>query len=102
MRRRSRVFVARTKGGVRVAVTGAGPSVFRFSAAEAALAKRFDASALEGVRRADERRCARGGDRGGAVGVSVQRGGGGAGEAVRCVGARGCSSRGRKAVCAWR
>ena len=43
------VFVAQTAGGVRVAVTGAAPSVFRFSAAEAALGKRFDAAALEGI-----------------------------------------------------
>jgi carbon-monoxide dehydrogenase medium subunit len=43
------VFVARTAGGVRVAVTGAGPSVFRFKAAEAALAKRFDPAVLEGI-----------------------------------------------------
>ena len=43
------VFVARTAGGVRVAVTGAAPSVFRFGEAEAALAKRFDPAALDGV-----------------------------------------------------
>jgi carbon-monoxide dehydrogenase medium subunit len=43
------VFVARRRDGVRVAVTGAAPSVFRFGAAEAALSKRFDPDALDGV-----------------------------------------------------
>jgi aerobic carbon-monoxide dehydrogenase medium subunit len=48
------VFVAKTrangKGDVRVAVTGAGDTgVFRAKQMEAALAERFDASALEGV-----------------------------------------------------
>ena len=43
------VLVAKTSTGVRVAVTGAGPSVFRFTAAEAALAKRFEAGALDGI-----------------------------------------------------
>jgi carbon-monoxide dehydrogenase medium subunit len=44
------VFVARAKDGVRVAVTGAGEDgVFRSKEIEAALAKKFDASALEGV-----------------------------------------------------
>jgi carbon-monoxide dehydrogenase medium subunit len=43
------VCLARTKGGVRVAVTGAGPSVFRFADAERALAKRFDPAALDDV-----------------------------------------------------
>ena len=43
------VFVAKTGNSVRVAVTGAGPSVFRIKAAEAALAKKFDASALDGI-----------------------------------------------------
>jgi carbon-monoxide dehydrogenase medium subunit len=43
------VFVAQTVDGVRVAVTGAGPSVFRFAAAEAALTKRFEAGALDGI-----------------------------------------------------
>jgi carbon-monoxide dehydrogenase medium subunit len=43
------VFVARTRVGVRVAVTGAAPSVFRFKEAEAALSKRFDPAALDGV-----------------------------------------------------
>jgi aerobic carbon-monoxide dehydrogenase medium subunit len=44
------VFVARTGGGVRVAVTGAGPSVFRFKEMEAALAKDFSPKALDGVK----------------------------------------------------
>jgi len=43
------VFVAQTAAGVRVAVTGAGPSVFRLAAAEVALAMRFEASALDGI-----------------------------------------------------
>lgn len=43
------VFVAKTGNGVRVAVTGAGPSVFRVREAEAALAKRFEPSALDGI-----------------------------------------------------
>ena len=43
------VFVAKIANGVRVAVTGAGASVFRFADAEAALAKRFDPSALDGI-----------------------------------------------------
>lgn len=43
------VFVAQTPGGVRVAVTGAGPSVFRFGRAEAALERRFESAALDGM-----------------------------------------------------
>jgi len=43
------VFVAKTVDGVRVAVTGAGPGVFRVEAAEAALEKSFDASVLEDI-----------------------------------------------------
>jgi len=43
------VFVAKTSAGVRVAVTGAGPSVFRVPAFEAALDKSFAASALDGL-----------------------------------------------------
>ena len=35
------VFIAETSSGVRVAVTGAGPGVFRWDAAEAALAKKM-------------------------------------------------------------
>src|SRR5262249_43093776 len=43
------VFVARFGSEVRVAVTGAGPSVFRATDLEAALAKDFRADALNGV-----------------------------------------------------
>jgi len=43
------VFIAQTAGGVRVAVTGAGPGVFRWTAAEATLAKSFKPAALEGL-----------------------------------------------------
>ncbi len=44
------VFVAKSKDGVRAAVTGAGEDgVFRAKEVEAALSKKFDASALEGV-----------------------------------------------------
>lgn len=43
------VFVARTADGVRVAVTGAGGSVFRASEMEAALNGNFSASALDGI-----------------------------------------------------
>ena len=44
-------FVADTVGGVRVAITGAGASgVFRWNEAEAALAKNFAATALEGLK----------------------------------------------------
>ncbi|HYM32401.1 MAG TPA: xanthine dehydrogenase family protein subunit M [Candidatus Cybelea sp.] len=41
------VFVAQTKDGVRVAVTGAGPCVFRWSDAEKALAGNFSAASVE-------------------------------------------------------
>jgi carbon-monoxide dehydrogenase medium subunit len=41
------VFVADFGGAVRVAVTGAGPGVFRWSEAEAALARDFRAAALQ-------------------------------------------------------
>lgn len=45
------VAVARTKSGVRVAVTGAGASgVYRLADAEAALAANFSAAALDGVK----------------------------------------------------
>ncbi|MCC7039616.1 MAG: xanthine dehydrogenase family protein subunit M [Burkholderiales bacterium] len=44
------VFVAQTGGGVRVAVTGAGPSVFRAKALEDALARTFTADAAKAVR----------------------------------------------------
>ncbi len=43
------VFVAKTGNSVRVAVTGAGPAVFRLAAAEAALALHFAPSALDGI-----------------------------------------------------
>lgn len=43
------VFVAGTKDGVRVAVTGAGPGVFRWNEAEAALGKEMSAAALDGT-----------------------------------------------------
>lgn len=43
------VFVAKTASGVRVAVTGAGPVVFRVSAMEAALAKSFTPDAVAGI-----------------------------------------------------
>lgn len=43
------VFVAKTGGGVRVAVTGAKACVFRVKALEDALAKNFAASACDGV-----------------------------------------------------
>lgn len=43
------VFVARFKEGARVAVTGAGPGVFRWREAEERLADRFDAAAVEGL-----------------------------------------------------
>jgi carbon-monoxide dehydrogenase medium subunit len=43
------VFVAQTADGVRVAVTGAAPHVFRFGAAEAALTRHFDPRALDGL-----------------------------------------------------
>src|SRR5215510_10624713 len=43
------VFIAETAGGVRVAVTGAGPKVFRLAAFEAALGKKMDGKALDGI-----------------------------------------------------
>lgn len=43
------VFVAATSGGVRVAVTGAAPCVFRATAFEEALERSFAASALDGL-----------------------------------------------------
>ena len=42
-------FVARTGGGVRVAVTGAGPCVFRVPEMEAALARSFSADAIKDI-----------------------------------------------------
>ena len=44
------VFVAKTKTGVRVAVTGAGPCVFRVPEMEAALAKSFSPDAIADVK----------------------------------------------------
>jgi carbon-monoxide dehydrogenase medium subunit len=44
------VFVAKTAQGVRVAVTGAGPCVFRLTAAEAALSKQFAASVVDDIK----------------------------------------------------
>jgi carbon-monoxide dehydrogenase medium subunit len=44
------VFVAKTAGGVRVAVTGAGPSVFRVPAMEAALAGSFSSDAIKDIK----------------------------------------------------
>lgn len=49
------VFVAKTANGVRVAVTGAAPSVFRFKEAEVALEKNFDPSSLDGITLQQER-----------------------------------------------
>ena len=43
------VFVAETNNGVRVAVTGAGPGVYRWTEAEAALNKNLSAEALAGL-----------------------------------------------------
>jgi carbon-monoxide dehydrogenase medium subunit len=43
------VFVARTTGGVRVAVTGAGPCVFRVPEMEAALARSFTPDAIKDI-----------------------------------------------------
>jgi carbon-monoxide dehydrogenase medium subunit len=44
------VFVAKSTDGVRVAVTGAGPGVFRQREMEAALAKNFSPNAIEGIK----------------------------------------------------
>ena len=43
------VFVAKTSDGVRVAVTGAGPGVFRIAEMEQALAGDFAPGAIEGI-----------------------------------------------------
>jgi carbon-monoxide dehydrogenase medium subunit len=43
------VFVAKTGNGVRVAVTGAGPCVFRVKAMEDALAKNFSSAAIKDI-----------------------------------------------------
>jgi carbon-monoxide dehydrogenase medium subunit len=42
-------FVARTGGSVRVAITGAAPSVFRWTEAEAALSANWSAAAIDGL-----------------------------------------------------
>jgi aerobic carbon-monoxide dehydrogenase medium subunit len=44
------VFIARTTGGVRVAVTGAAPCVFRSTEIESALSAKFTPEAIGGVR----------------------------------------------------
>src|SRR5258708_32492087 len=44
------VFVARTASGVRVAVTGAAPSVFRATALESLLTEKFAPEAVAGFR----------------------------------------------------
>jgi carbon-monoxide dehydrogenase medium subunit len=44
------VFVAKTAGGVRVAVTGAGPCVFRVKAMEDALSKNFSSDAIKDIK----------------------------------------------------
>ena len=43
------VFIAETKTGIRVAVTGAGPGVFRWSDAESALAKQLNPAVLDAL-----------------------------------------------------
>ena len=48
------VFVAETGGGVRVAVTGAGPGVFRWQEAEAALAKSLAVESVASLRMAPD------------------------------------------------
>jgi aerobic carbon-monoxide dehydrogenase medium subunit len=48
------VFVARTGSGVRVAVTGAGPCVFRVPEMEAALAKSFSPDAIKDIAISDD------------------------------------------------
>ena len=44
------VFVAKTSNGIRVAVTGAGPCVFRVKAMEDALAKNFSSAAIKDIK----------------------------------------------------
>jgi aerobic carbon-monoxide dehydrogenase medium subunit len=48
------VFVAKTAGGIRVAVTGAGPCVFRVPEMEAALAKSFSPDAIKDIAISDD------------------------------------------------
>jgi len=43
------VFIAKTTGGIRVAVTGAGPGVFRATEMETALGKNFSADAISNI-----------------------------------------------------
>lgn len=43
------VFIAETKTDIRVAVTGAGPGVFRWSDAESALTKKLNPAVLDGL-----------------------------------------------------
>jgi carbon-monoxide dehydrogenase medium subunit len=43
------VFVAETANGIRVAITGAGPCVFRFAELEKALGKSFSPDAVKGI-----------------------------------------------------
>ena len=47
-------FVAKTSGGVRVAITGAGPCVFRISEFEDALIKDFSSEAIKNIKVTDE------------------------------------------------
>ena len=47
-------FVAKTSGGVRVAITGAGPCVFRISEFEDALIKDFTSEAIKNIKVTDE------------------------------------------------
>jgi|TARA_B110000438_G_scaffold297056_1_gene342802 carbon-monoxide dehydrogenase medium subunit len=42
-------FVAKTSGGIRVAITGAGPTVFRVTEMEAALSESFSADAIRDI-----------------------------------------------------
>ena len=47
-------FVAKTSGGVRVAITGAGPCAFRVSDFEVALTKEYDPEAIRNIKVTDE------------------------------------------------
>ncbi len=49
------VFISKGAGGVRVAVNGAGPCVFRQAEMEKALAANWSADALAGVKQAADR-----------------------------------------------
>ncbi|MBC9205699.1 xanthine dehydrogenase family protein subunit M [Roseomonas aerophila] len=48
------VFIAKTAGGVRVGVNGAGPGVFRQTEMETALSANWSATALDGVRQSPD------------------------------------------------